>query len=107
MGMTTLDASKLRKRVRPAKESSNSTIVLPSITQLNTDIHAYLVHIHTRYDATSFFWSAFIEVRKNGGKCPLRRAWVEFLWCGVLPAPPIGGLLVVFLCINIVERCAD
>ena len=31
---------------------------------------------------------------KNGRKCHLRRLWVEFEWCGVLPAPPIGGHLV-------------
>ena len=29
---------------------------------------------------------------------PKRRLWVKFMWHGILPAPPIGGLLVIFLC---------
>ena len=31
---------------------------------------------------------------KNGQKRRLRRLLVEFQWCGILPAPPNGGLLV-------------
>ena len=34
--------------------------------------------------------------RKNCRKCRLWPLRVEFEWRGVLPAPPIGGLLVIF-----------
>ena len=35
------------------------------------------------YDVTSYFRSAFIEVRKNGRKCRLRQLWAEFLHNGL------------------------
>ena len=39
------------------------------------------------YDLTSYFWLAFIEVRKNDRKWGLWRLWVEFLWHSVFPDP--------------------
>ena len=37
-------------------------------------------------------------VRENGPQCHLILLWVEFRWRGVfLPAPPIGGLLLVII----------
>ena len=44
------------------------------------DIPADLIYSHAGYDITSYFWSAFIEVRENGWQCCLRTLWVEFQW---------------------------
>ena len=56
-------------------------------------MRADLVCGHTGYDVTTYFQSAFIEVRKRP-KIRIRRLWVEFQRRGVLPAPPVGGHLV-------------
>ena len=38
---------------------------------------------HTKYDVTSYFESAFIEVRKNGRKFHIQWLWVKFLQYGL------------------------
>ena len=55
-----------------AKKSNNSTTVKPRITKFCRDIVAELGYSHTRYDVTSYFRSAFIEVQENDQKCCLR-----------------------------------
>ena len=71
------------------------------------DIHAELVCSHSRYDVTSYFYSAFIGVQRNGRKCRLRRVGSNFGGAAFCLAQPIGGLLVkLFLvdAINSVKR---
>ena len=43
----------------------------------------------------------FSKFEKNDRKCRLLKLCVEFLWPGVLPAPPTGGLLVHYKARNI------
>ena len=59
--------------VRLVKVLNNSANVWPRITKFRTAIHADLIHSHTGYDVTSYLWSAFMKVRKNGRKCRLQR----------------------------------
>ena len=53
-------------------------------------------------DMTSQLFLVYIyRSSKKRPKCWLWRLWVEFLWCNVLPAPPVGGLLVIITIILI------
>ena len=48
------------------------------IDKFHPDIRTDLLYSHTRYEIISYFRPAFIKVRKNVRKCPLRRLLVEF-----------------------------
>ena len=58
------------------------------------DIRVDLVYGRTGYDVTSYFRSAFTEVRKTAENVASDIFGSNFLWCSVFPAPPIGGYLV-------------
>ena len=59
-------AQKCVKRVRQAKKSNNlANVFLPRITTFYKDTHADLVYSRVKYDVISYFWSAFLEFRKN------------------------------------------
>ena len=67
-------------------EYSNSSATVSSrITKLYVNIQVELLYSHTGYDVTCCLRSAFIEVRRNGRKCRLRRLLVEFKWRSLLP----------------------
>ena len=81
MELTT--AQKCLKLVWPAKESNNSARVQPRTAKLCKGIHADLGYSRNGYDVTSYFRSAFVEVRKNGQKFRLRQLRVEFMENGL------------------------
>ena len=81
------------KRVRPDKESNNSATVSHRITNFCKTIHAYQIYSQAGYDATRYFRLALIEVQKTA-KMPPPTAMGRILVAHILPAPPIGGLLV-------------
>ena len=56
------------------------------------DIHADIVSSHTAYDVTSYFRSAFIEVRSAASDSLDR---IVAARRGVLPAPPVGGARII------------
>ena len=61
-------------------------------------------HKPARYDITSYFPSAFIEVRKDGGKCGLQRLESHFSDDAFRLVQPIGELLAfLHLTMQIVE----
>ena len=87
-----------------------SRIVWPRITKFYTDIHTDLLYSHTGHDVTSYFWSAFIEVQKNGQKCRLRQLWVEFLQNRLTNLPDVSWLAVSFpggckMQLNTAQKC--
>ena len=60
------------------------------------DTHAEIFYSHTGYDITSYLIPIDIHrSSENGRKCRFRRRLAEFWWRGVLPTPPVGGLIVV------------
>ena len=58
------------------------------------DIHAFLVYRHTGYDVTSYFRSAFIEVRKTADNPTFDGFGWNFNGATLCLAKPVGGLLV-------------
>ena len=64
------------------------------MTNYNKEIHVNLVYAHPGYDVTSFFRSAFIEVRKKRRKCTFDGFESNFGGAAFYPAQPIGGLIV-------------
>ena len=67
------------KQVRLAKSRIIRRLFnLESPNKYYMDIKTHLVRSPTRYDVTSYFRLAIIEVRKNGQKCSLRQLWLEF-----------------------------
>ena len=63
------------KRVRSAKSRITRPLFnIQLITKFYTDINAD----HIGYGVINYFWLAFLEIRKNGRECRLRRPSVEF-----------------------------
>ena len=62
----------------PVQWSNNSATVKPRLIKCCKDINSDLVDSHTGYDVTSYFRSAFIEIREKQPKMLPPMVWVEF-----------------------------
>ena len=78
------------KRVRPSEESNNSAHVYRRITTFCRDIHADQVYSRTEYDITSYFRSAFIDVRKTTQNAASNCFGSNFSGVAFLLTQPIG-----------------
>ena len=85
---------KVGKTGATPNETNNSAPVERRITNFHMGIYADLIATPDM-TSSSTLNRHLSKFKKKRRKMPSWTVWDEFLWCSVLPAPPIGGFLVM------------